>query len=170
MDIKWFGAMLIVSGCGAVGFVIAAAYRREEKELRQLSGALDYMACELQYRLTPLPDLCGQAAEECQGSVGRILKDLQEELKLQSLPDVECCVRAALSREGDYPQRICRAFQILGTSLGRFDLEGQLKGLEAVRNYCRRELEELSCGRDARLRSYQTLGICTGAALAILLI
>lgn len=169
MSVKWFGAMVIIFACSAVGFSVAAAYRREERTLRQLIGALDYMACELQYRLTPLPELCRQAAQECTGTVGTVLSRLSEELNAQMMPDAEGCIRAAL--EGcAVTDRLRASFSLLGSTLGRFDLEGQLQGLEAVRSHCRRELDELSSGRDARLRSYQTLGVCAGAALAILLV
>ena len=58
----------------------------------------------------------------------------------------------------------------LGESLGRFDLPGQLKGLEAVRRKCLMELEALGRNRTERLRCYQTLGLCAGAALVILFI
>ena len=58
----------------------------------------------------------------------------------------------------------------MGSSLGRFDLDGQLLGLEAVRVYCQEQLSEMSKDRDVRLRSYQTLGLCAGAALAILFV
>ena len=56
----------------------------------------------------------------------------------------------------------------LGASLGRFDLQGQLQGIESVRAQCRKDLAELEDNRDQRLRSYQTLGLCAGCALAIL--
>lgn len=170
MNFKWIGAMLIVSGCGGAGFAMATAYRREEKALRQLIAALDYMACELQYRLTPLPQLCRTAAGDNRGCVGGVLERLSAELDAQTLPDVEACIRAAMEASGEIPGRVREAFEMLGASLGRFDLEGQLKGLEAVRSHCRREADMLASGRDARLRSYQTLGLCTGAALAILFI
>ena len=62
MSIKLIGAALIIAGCDGVGFSMAAAHRREESALRQLIGALDYMGCELQYHLTPLPELCRSAA------------------------------------------------------------------------------------------------------------
>ena len=70
----------------------------------------------------------------------------------------------------DIPKRTKNALDVMAQSLGRFDLEGQLKGLNLARNVCRRDLEELSVNRDVRLRSYQTLGLCAGAALAILLV
>ena len=170
MNFKWIGAVLIICGCGFTGFSISAAYRREERELNNLLHALDYMACELQYRATALPELCRKAAREGSGCVGRLFGNLANELDAQVSPDVQCCLAAAAATAGELPGRIQKAVCILGSSLGRFDLEGQLQGLEAVRSYCRSELDSMAAGRDTRLRSYQTLGICTGAALAILFV
>ena len=170
MSIKWIGAMLVMVGCGGVGFTMAAAYKREEWMLRCLIGALDYMTCELQFRLTPLPALCRQAGRECRGAVGKVLTDLAAELENQIAPDADSCMYAALSRSDNLPRETKQALRLLGTSLGRFDLQGQLRGLEQVRGHCRRILESLSRNREQRLRSYQTLGICAGAALAILFV
>lgn len=169
MEYKWIGALLIILGCGGFGFSLAAAHRREENTLRQLIGALDYMECELQFRLTPLPDLCRQAGREGSGPVAQVLLRLSQELDCQISPDVASCMQAALSSI-EVPSHTARNLELLGASLGRFDMNGQLKGLESVRASCRRDLEALETNRDARLRSYQTLGLCTGAALAIIFI
>lgn len=167
---KLIGGILVICACGGVGFGIAAASRREESALRQLLGALDFMECELQYRLTPLPELCRQAAMAAKGTIREILLALAVELENQIAPDVQSCVRAALASCREVPERVRQVFDRFGTSLGRFDLEGQVKGLEAVRSQCRLELGKLEQNRDSRLRSYQTLGLCAGAALAILFI
>ena len=58
----------------------------------------------------------------------------------------------------------------LGRSLGNFDLNGQLRGIEAVRRQALEALQNSVKDRDQRIRSYQTLGLCAGAALAILLL
>ncbi len=167
---KWIGALCIMIGSGLFGFSMAAAHRREEHVLRQLIGALDYMQCELHYRMTPLPELCRQAGEQNRNVVGQVLLMLAREMECQISPDVECCMEHALATNEILPERAKRGFEILGTNLGRFDLDGQIQGLEAVRSFCRRELENLEKNRDARLRSYQTLGLCAGSALAILLV
>lgn len=170
MNIRVFGAILVILGCGSFGFMIAAAYRREEQVLQQLLSALDYMQCELQYRLTPLPDLCRQAAANHRGTVRTVFHLLAEELEDQISPDVERCMNVALARLKDIPKLTREVMVMLGRSLGRFDLEGQLNGLEAARQACRRGLDELLKNKTVRLRSYQTLGLCAGAALAILFI
>ena len=170
MNLKWIGAILIIVGCGGFGFSMAAAHRREENTLRQLICALDYMECELQYRLTPLPDLCRQAAGEQKGCIQEVLMNLSGELDAQISPDVERCMQAALSKVEEIPKHTREALTDMGKTLGRFDLSGQLKGLEQVRAICRTNLEALRTNREPRLRSYQTLGLCAGAALAILLV
>lgn len=161
---------MIIAACGLVGFSMAAACRREEKALRRLMAAMDHMACELQYRLTPLPELCRKVGREPLSFVDQIFIKLASELEAQICPDVESCMCAAMAAAGELPRRVREAFCLLGISLGRFDLEGQLRGLEEVRSYCGRELEGMSANRDNRLRGYQTLGLCAGAALAILLV
>lgn len=136
--------------------------------MRQMIAALDYMGWELQYRLTPLPELCRKAANENSGAVKDILMTLCAELESQIAPDASACMKAALKKHPKIPLRLKKAMEQLGLSLGRFDLPGQLNGLDSVRHQCRRELEELSRDRSVRLRSYQTLGLCAGSALAIL--
>lgn len=168
MYLKWIGGIFVFSACGGFGFILASAHRKEERMLRQVIAILDFMECELQYRLTPLPELCRQAAMESGGALRTLFEELAGELEAQISPDVESCMRAALLKVRNFPKLSLIAMGELGKSLGRFDLNGQLKGLEAVRQSCRRKLNSLDLNREVRLRSYQTLGLCAGAALAIL--
>lgn len=170
MSLKVIGSILIIAGCGGFGFAMTAAYRREETALRQLIGALDYMQCELQYRMTPLPDLCRQAGLEYSNQIGSVLTRLSDELESYISSDVSVCMDTILRQHQGLPERVIRAFELMGSTMGRFDAQGQIRGLETVRAFCRGELEKMACNRDNRLRSYQTLGLCTGAALAILFV
>lgn len=158
----------MILGCGGFGLRLAAAYRREERVLRQLAAVLDYMGCELQYRMTPLPELCRQAARLSGGCLGDMLRDLSRELDSQVSPDAARCMEAALARCPALPGKTREILGRLGSSMGRFDLPGQLQGLEGARELCRRQLQGLGENREVRLRSFQTLGLCAGAALAIL--
>jgi len=169
MDYKWIGAVLIIAGCGGFGFTLAALHRREEGTLRSIMRALDFMTSELHFHGTPLPELCRGVAEVCENAVGQVFFRLAEELEACQCPRVSVCMDAVLD-EMSLPEITRQVLHQLGTSLGRFDLEGQMKGLEESRDMCRRQLEALAENRDSRLRNYQTLSLCTGAALAILLI
>lgn len=170
MGIKLIGVILVIGSCGTFGFSLAATHRKEERCLRQLISVLDYMACELQYRLTPLPSLCRQAAGETSGVIRQVLACFTEELEDQISPNVSSCMNAALRRSRDVPSVTKECIETLGQSLGRFDLAGQLRGLESARQTCRYKLDMLEANKEVRLRSYQTLGLCAGAALVVMLI
>ena len=170
MEYRWIGAALIIIGCSSCGFSIAAGKRKEERMLCQLIHVLEFMEAELRYRLTPLPDLSRLAAGEVKGTLRVVFLNLYRELNWQKMPDAASCMSAAIQRTGEVPGRIRRLLVQFGQTLGRFDLEGQLQGIRTVRRRCEESLESIRKNRDECLRSYQTLGICAGAALAIILI
>ena len=170
MILKLIGVLFVIVGCGGIGFRIAANHLLEERNLRQLIGILDYMECELQYRLTPLPELCRQAAKEFPGMPGKVFLELALEMEAQISPDIEACMNVSLEKVQRLSSLTQNQMQLLGKTIGRFDMEGQLKGLDGVRQDCRRIIESLALNRDTRLRSYQTLGLCAGAAIAILFV
>ncbi len=170
MVIKWIGAICILVACGGFGFQIAAAQRKEVRTLRQLIRILDFAECELQYRLTPLPELCRNTARECSGPLNALFLRLSGELEDQISPNVSSCMQAAIAVTEQLPKQTAEVLTLLGESLGKFDLNGQLRGLEGVRRECNRRLDALSENQDVRLRSYKTLGLCAGAALVILFI
>lgn len=138
--------------------------------MRQLMSALDFMGCELQYRMTPLPELCRETASTCKGVIQQVFLTLSRELEDQVSPNAALCMKAVIQGNQQIPRLTREVLVTFGDSLGCFDLSGQLNGLEAARQACRRELEALAQNRDVRLRSYQTLGICVGAALVVLFI
>lgn len=170
MNLQWIGAFLIIAGCGGVGFGMALSYKREESALRQLLRTLEYMRSELEFRMTPLPELCRKLAAYSTGSIRTVFRKLAKELDAQVAPDAQSCMHAALKQSRDIPGKTADALSQLGHTMGQFDLQGQLRGICAVMHECEKQLKELECNRTQRLRSYQTLGLCAGAALAILFI
>lgn len=169
MDFKWLGAVLIMAGCGGFGFSLAAAHRREEGSLQWVLRILDYMTSELHFHSTPLPELSRSASRLCKNPVGQVFSRLSSELEARETPEAALCMERVLA-QGQLPPKTRAVLGFLGESLGQFDLDGQLKGLQEARELCRRHLQSLTENRESRLRNYQTLSLCTGAALAILLI
>ena len=98
MTIKLIGSLLIVIGCGVAGFSFAARYKKEEQSLRDLIKILDYLSCELQYRLTPLAQLCRQASLEGRGIFPKVFQALANELDRQITADVEICMKVVLAK------------------------------------------------------------------------
>ena len=95
---------------------------------------------------------------------------LSDELETQISPNASQCMTVVMGKCGEFPLNVQRICQILGRCLGRFDLHGQLEGLEMARKECREQLQNLLMNKENRIRSYQTLGLCAGAAIAILFV
>ena len=167
--IRLLGAAILMAGCGGFGFTLAAAHRTEASMLRKLIQALQEMEWELKYRMPALADLCKIAADTSGGIIRDVFRELEEKLNRREVFDISACMNAIVVHR-DLPRSVRRNLKQLGSSLGRYDLEGQLQGLEAVRRQCRRDLKKLEENSGQRLRNYQTLALCAGAALAILLI
>lgn len=169
MHIKIFGAMLIIGCCGGYGMMLAVSHRRKVMFLHQLIQAYDLMYAELEYRLTPVPELCRLCAADLNGSVSDVLLSIAEILECQRAVDASAAMKLSLEMQKNIPNEIRRHMELLGHNLGRFDLQGQLRGLRQCKTECEHKLKELEHNQQQRLRSYQTLGFCAGTALAILL-
>lgn len=170
MHIKWIGAILIVSGCGGYGVYLAFTHSKEVNTLQKLILLIEYMICELRFRASPLPVLCRQAAAETSGVLSDVFINLSYEMESQVRSQVDSCMYAAITKSPSIPAITLRYLKMLGKSMGRFDLNGQLYELENVLNICNIKYRELCNKKDIRMQSYRTLSLCAGAALAILLI
>ncbi len=149
--------------------MIAGAYRLEVKYLKEFMQVMDMMESELQYRLSPLPELCAMAGNICTGGLRRFFLAISSELCKQVVLNPEMCIHSILESVKLTP-RAAEMAALFGRSLGRYDAEGQLKGIRFVRSETKRTLDALLQNQDVRLRSYQTLGVCAGAAIVILFI
>lgn len=170
MILKLLGGIFIVIACGGCGFMLAASHRHELRCLEALILAIDQISCELQYRLTSLPDLCQQASAATSGTVSEFFIRLQRELNKKISPNASDCAEYVLKEMTSIPAHTRDLLLQLGASLGQFDVEGQLTSLATVKLETEGRKAMLSDNMDVRLRSYQTLGLCAGAALAILFI
>ena len=165
--IRIIGAALLIAGCCGFGCSLAQSHRREVGLLRQLKKAVQEMQWELKFRITPLPELCilaGQAAGE---PLKHLFVCFSQKLDSRDVTDLSACFNGLLMKE-DLPRRVRELLRQLGDCMGRFDLEGQLQGLEEVRQQCARELKELEEKSPDRLKNYRTLAVSAGVVLAIL--
>ena len=168
MSIKFAGALCIVVACSGCGMMMKASHLRMTRRFQDLISILEYMESELQYRCTPLPRLCRQAGERSHGKIQQVFLALADELEAQISPNVGRCMAAVLDRCGNLEIELKEMLIDLGNDFGKFDLLGQIQGFHSSRRKCEGILKRLMQNQDSRLRSYQTLGLCAGAAIVIL--
>lgn len=170
MNYRVIGAVCIIVACGGWGFLAAGQYTQKISLLREMRTLMDYLECELRYRNFPLPQLIRQASDQVTGKLQKLLLYLSEELDAQIRPNAQCCMVAALQRCSEIPMPIYQILLNFGTSLGKYDTQGQLVGVEATRAECVKALDVLERDCQTRVRSLKTLGLCAGAAIVILFI
>lgn len=169
MILRLAGAALLVAGSGGFAFSLAYATRREIKMLHNLVHAIQEMEWELKYRMTELPELLCTAANAAGSPLREIFLELSGKLIRREAEDISGSMNAILNHR-ELPRRVRSNLAHLGQSLGRYDLEGQLLGLQDVRIQCRKDYHMLEENSSQRLHNYQTLALCAGAGLAILLV
>ena len=170
MIYKVLGASMIIISCAFLGFGSAAGYSREVGILQTLRSAIRYMKNELTCRAVPLPSLCRSAAQASNGVVREFMQNLASELEAQICTNPLQCTLCALSRTKGTPLSMQDAIRMLGKTIGVFDLQGQLDGFDEICIYLDELILKRSTQMDARIRSYRTVGVCAGIALAIILI
>ena len=167
--LRLLGAALVTLSASLVGFGFARGVRRQCAQLEGLLWALDFMQAELSSRLTPLPQLLSACRQRDVAlffeAAGRAL----------SVPP-GCTVPVSFKRgfqasPGLSPgQEAVQTLYGLSTALGRFDLESQLAAIERAKGSITSVLLQLQAQKRARCRSYETIGICAGLALAVILL
>ena len=172
MQLKIIGAVLIFTTCSGFGFYIAALYRSDARCLLNLIHSLNYMSSELQYRMTPLPQLMRQTADQCSDkNLRQVFLQLSHQLEDKYCSDFSQCMETVLRRYGNsLPKRSLSVIYELSRTMGRFDIDGQISAIMTTKTYCLNEYNMLSNDLSSRLRGCRTLGICAGAAMVILFI
>ena len=161
---------MIISGCGLFGIMTASSYRKEIKTLGSFIDLINAIECELQYKANKLQDVFGNLADSMKSPISDFCRILSAEFDSQVQPCVPDCVYAALAKCRNIPKSTEAHIAKMGITLGRFDLNGQLLELCALRKEVESALLKLSVQQDAKTRNMKTLAVCAGAAIVILFI
>lgn len=170
MIVKILGVVLTVASCGILGIQIAASYIKEIKQFKSLIYVLEYMESELTYRRIPLPDICRMIGSMNIGLIGKIFAKVATLLDAKTSSSVVSCMQIALLDVDGVSRNLTPVMKQLGCNLGKFDVDGQIVGIRSVKEECRSILKSLETNQTEKMRSIKTLGVCAGAAVAILLV
>ena len=168
--LRAIGMALVVAGASGTGFLMAWSVRRAAAVLEQLLSAMELMRNEIACRRTPLPELMRQLQAAVRGPASEFFGRLAGDLERRQVGTVAASVRRQVAATPAFPSPVRQVLLQLGAGLGQYDAEGQLRSVELAEARLRSQLEQLRAQQQARVRSYCTLGVCAGLALAILAI
>ena len=168
MVIRMVGAALTLLSGVLYAANITKEHRAKERDLEEFMLILEHFSWELQTNLSPLAVCCLAAARCGRGKIGALFADLAERLEYGAEASAAECM-AQVRHNYNISFSIAARLDQLGDTLGRYDLSGQIAGIKAIGELCRRDLRALAAERTKTVKTCQTLGLCTGAAVAILL-
>lgn len=170
--IKLLGALMITLASASAGFGFARTVRVQLRQLNALLGALEVMKSEMEYRLTPLPELCAALSQGEEAATAHFFRECAAQMEADRCLPPQLAIQRAMERTEalKWSTRTRETARNLAFSLGKFDLGGQARAIELAQERLRAELAEVQAGSRARCRSYETIGICAGLALAVVLI
>ena len=170
--LKLIGLSLILTASSAMGLGLARTVRRQQAQTLAFIDAVLRIRHELQYRLTPLPDVFLALQESREAAVAAFFSGLAGSLSAADTCTVGYACRQALRRtEGlCIPAGVRTALMSLFDTLGKYDLDGNLQALDLALGRLREEARQLQGSAAARCKTYVTLGVCTGLAVAVILI
>lgn len=168
---KTVGCILLLCGCGGAGLWAVRGLQARWAQLRELVAALEEMERELQYRLTPLPELLAGLAAHTAGQVGVFFSRCAQEMDRLGERTFSRLWGQALAESGmALAEEDIRLLEELGTSLGRYDGRSQCQAIAQIRSRLEKNLAAALERRDRLGRVYGVLGLAAGAFLVILLI
>ena len=151
-----------------MGLGLARTVRRQQAQTLAFIDAVLRIRHELQYRLTPLPDVFLALQESREAAVAAFFSGLAGSLSAADTCTVGYACRQALRRTDGLciPTGVRTALMSLFDTLGKYNLDGNLQALGRLRE----EARQLQGSAAARCKTYVTLGVCTGLAVAVILI
>ena len=170
MIYRFCGAFLLTAGFGSIGFLLKKRRKQELLMLQQIYRLIDSLICDLQYRQSPLYRLVNDGIGLLSGELRCLIVKFSAELESQVSPDVGCCMAAALASFDRIPNSVRKVLTALGQSFGRFDMEGQLRWLEAIQSACRKDCRYLEDRLESYCRCCQAYSLGAGAIIALILL
>ncbi len=169
---KIIGILFVVISAASVGWRLSLSIRGRCLVLGQLIHGFRHMKSELSFHSTPLPQAFQKVAAVTTGQAREFFLWIGSEMEQKCWLTPLTAMEQASSQMTELPPAdpVRQVLKDLGTGLGQFDLESQLQELELALNRLTEIRIHADKERTIRCRTYQTLGVCAGLALAILLI
>lgn len=140
--------------------------RQMEGQLRELAAALGRMECEVSYTSTRFHPLCKRISDGSRGETAAFFRALAEApLTGPGMTGEAAAASGLLLPEGPY-----RTMERLLDGFGHYDLDSQVRLIRQASEELRQESERIRGQLAGRCRTYEMLGLCTGAAVLILVI
>ena len=165
---KLIGMLFIVVSAGSVGIGMAVSLKKNVQLMRQMLRILQILRNEIAFCGTPLPQAFALAAASCDGVLSMLFADTAKKMDRNPwMTAAEAMKQVEFSQQNSQLLSICVE---LAEGLGQYDLNSQLCAVSSAKERTEALLNYAEQERSVKSKLYETLGICAGLSMAILLI
>lgn len=169
---KIIGAVMIAASAAAIGMMSVFKLRQRVRSLASLTSALGAVRSEVCDRLTPIPELLEQMAQEASYPANRLFANASA--KMFELGDKPFSViwleSVKATPELTLNDTEVQVLKELGTGMGRYNADEQ----RGAFTYAQRRFEEFlhtaEAARDTNSKMHAFLGVSAGLLAVIILI
>lgn len=169
--IRLVGAVFLAGGGAALGFGAVRRLERRVQVLNQMSLGLNMIRRELDWRMSPLPDLLSLASRETKGEVSDFFRLCSIGVRnLNGRPFRQIWQQGLEAAQLRMESEDFAVVEQLGSVLGRYDSGNQRQALEEAIARLDEQRKEAADQRNRLGKVYGMLGLTAGVFLVILLI
>lgn len=170
--IKFIGLISVVGISIAIGKLLAKGYINRVRNLLDFITVFNILYTKIRYNQEILENIFLDVQKEIKRDVSKIFYEVGTTYETSDLPisDIWNSVVEKYFRDLDLTFEDERILIDFGFSLGRTDIEGQLKSIELTIEKLKGQLFYAKEARDKYSKMYQTMGTMGGIAIAIILI
>lgn len=167
--LKLLGGALIVAAAGWTGGAPVVSLRRRIRILEELDSLLTLMRAELTSCLTPLPEMFQKLEQASSGVCAALFRDIRAGMLATPSATPLHLMRIHLPALR-LDARENAILLELANALGCYDLDSQQRMLDAAQLRLRQAADRCRKQMETEGRGWCALGVCTGLALAIVLV
>jgi len=165
---KVIGMVFVILAASSVGFSMSSSIRRDRLLLLQLQHALQLLRNEIAFCGTPLPQTFALMAANCTGYLERVFSEVAKQMDKHRWMSPSAVMEQVLSGQRDTV--VSDILKELAAGLGDYDVQSQLISVRTADERAATSLQRTEQEGSTTARIYETLGICSGLSVAILLI
>jgi len=166
------GAVLVIGATATVGITSLWRMGTRVRVLSALIVALEVMKSEVCDRMTPIPELIDQLAEEAPAPVNLLFRRLQAEMGEIGIRSFYFLWKNAILASPDLALREAEQETLiaLGQSLGRYDANQQRDAFVYAQRRLERYLSKAELERSQQGKVHAALSIAVGVFMVIILL
>lgn len=169
--LRFVGVLLLCLGGTLIGLGGAKGLKSRVDTLLSFLSGLSLMEAEMQFHLTPMPELLKKLSRDVDGPAKAFFFQCKEALwQLEDTP-LSVIWRKNLHIEAlTLEEEDRQVLEQLGAVLGQYDLDGQMRAIGSARLRLEECLEKANARRTSLGRVYSALGMAAGILSVLLLI